>query len=115
MRQNGIPKTLQISGLTWPVKVRAKITYRNQQCDGLCKPKEQEILLSRDCAGKHDRARKNLLHELLHALLYDHVNYYEDEELILLLEERLDEFFRLNPDYFALYGYAHESANSESN
>ena len=115
MRPNGIPKQLEISGLTWPVKVRSKIVYRNQQCDGLCRPKEQEILLSRACAGKQDRARKNLLHELLHALFYDHVAYYENEELILLLEERLDEFIRLNPDFLALYGYQHESANSESN
>ena len=112
--KNGIPKKLEISGLAWPVHVRTNLTYRKQRCDGLCKPKEQEILLNRDIVGKHDRARKNLLHELLHALFYDHISYYENEELILLLEERLNEFIRLNPHYFELYGYHRSPENTET-
>lgn len=105
MRRNGIPKSLQIGGLTWPVKLRTQVTYNHQACDGLCRPRQQEILLNRAAVEKQDRARKNLLHEALHALFHDHVQYFENEELICILEERLDEFIRLNPAYFALYEY----------
>jgi hypothetical protein len=105
MRRNGIPKTLQISGLTWAVKLRAKILFQGERCDGLCRPVEQDILLDRENVARNDRARKNLLHESLHALFADRPEYFNNEELILMLEERLDEFIRLNPRFLALYNY----------
>lgn len=105
MRRNGIPKTLQIAGLTWAVKLRAKILLKGERCDGLCRPLEQDILLDRENVARNDRARKNLLHEGLHALFADRPVYFDDEALIELLEERLDEFIRLNPRFFALYDY----------
>ena len=95
-----LPPRILAAGLTWPVRTRAKLTS-----DGLCRPKEQDILLHRDCVNRIDRARKTLLHEMLHAMLYDRLELYENEELILLLEDRLDEVLRMNPDFLWMYGY----------
>lgn len=95
-----LPRSLHAAGLTWPVRVRKKMPN-----DGLCRPKEQDILIHADCAARMDRARRTVLHEALHALMYDRREFYENEELVLLLEDRLDEFLRLNPEFMWMYGY----------
>lgn len=72
--------------------------------DGLCVPGRQELLLCRSILKWNDRTRKTLLHEALHAALVSHPQYY-DETLIAIIEDRMDELIRLNPQFMEMYGY----------
>lgn len=98
-----IPSALRISGLTWGVRVKAKLKNDGGAVLwGQCLPAKQEILLDRSVLKIPDRARRTLLHEAIHAML-ESSKHYDDEELVLRLEEKIDQFLMDNPDFRALY------------
>ena len=99
-----IPKTITVAGLEWAVRIRTILTHGGETADGLCVPDKQQIILRRKITEKMDRARKTLLHEALHASLLAHPQYY-DEVLIAILEDRVDELIRLNPQLLEMYDY----------
>lgn len=98
------PKSITVSGLTWKVRTKAVVRLNGEDADGLCVPDKQEIHLARKATGRIDRARKTLVHESLHAALVGFPQYY-DENLITILEEKVDELIRLNPQLMEMYGY----------
>ena len=98
------PKHIQVSGLTWKIRRRAKLTHSGEEVYGLIFPDTQEIHLSGKALANADRARKTLVHESMHAALVGFPQYY-DENLITILEEKVDELIRLNPQLMEMYGY----------
>ena len=98
------PKTITVAGLEWTVRTRTILRHGGETVDGLCVPDRQEIILRKQVVAKADRTRKVLLHECLHAGLLAHPQYY-DETLIAIIEDRVDEIIRLNPQLMEMYGY----------
>lgn len=99
-----IPKAVTVAGLTWRIRTRRGLRYGGDVVDGLCIHDSQEIFLRGEILDKADRTRTTLIHEALHASLRAHPQYH-DEVLIGILEDRLDELIRLNPDLMRMYGY----------
>lgn len=97
-------KSIVVAGLRWAVRVRKDLKHMGEPVDGLCVPGRQELLLCRSILKWNDRTRKTLLHEALHAALVSHPQYY-DETLIAIIEDRMDELIRLNPQFMEMYGY----------
>lgn len=98
------PKRIHVSGLTWKVRVKSVLRHGGESVDGLCIPDKQEIHLARKITEHTDRARKTVVHESMHASLVGFPQYY-DENLITILEEKVDELIRLNPQLMEMYGY----------
>lgn len=96
-----LPAALLIGGLSWAVRIRARILHKGQRCDGLCRPQQQDILVQRDMSP--EQSRITLLHESLHAVFWDCPETFHDEALIERLTERLDAFLRDNPEFRGLY------------
>jgi hypothetical protein len=96
-----LPVSMKIAGLRWRVLPRARIIHDGKRADGLCKPDEQELLVSSKIDGV--RKRRALLHEALHAMFWDDVAVYENEPLILKLEERMDAMLEDNPEFRGMY------------
>ncbi len=95
-----IPRHLLITGMKWTVRVWKSVRYGGGECDGLCRVDRQDLLIAKHLHP--DQARKTLLHEAIHATLYDNDNFH-NEELVSLLTERLDSLLLDNPKFRALY------------
>jgi hypothetical protein len=93
-------KTLRIDGRTWTVVARKRIVHKGKQVGGLCEPANQRILYI-DTAHPEIQ-RRTILHEALHALLID-TSHYNDETLIVRLEQGLDAMLADNPEFTNLY------------
>lgn len=97
-----MPKSVYSAGVTWKIRRRKKLRVGGEECDGVCIPDKSEIVVDSTLNG--DRMRRALIHEVMHAALVSHRQYY-DEALISVLEDRLDEIIERNPDLMRMYGY----------
>lgn len=100
------PRVINSAGVEWKIRRKKDLMVGGEDCDGVCIPDNQEIILSAELKG--DRLRRALIHEAIHAALVSHRQYY-DENLTSLLEDRLDELISLNPDLMRMYGYVRPS------
>ena len=96
------PSILKIAGLTWPVRLRATIKHEGADYIGLCRPTKQDLLIHRDLAKTPEQARRVLLHEALHAMLWE-TEHFHDEALIDRLTERVDMLYADNLDFRGMY------------
>ncbi len=97
-----IPKCLHIAGMKWPVRLWKSVRHEGSECDGLCRACKQDILLHKGLLAVPDQLRKTLVHEAVHAMLYDS-KHFNDEELVSLLAERIDSLLLNTPKFLDLY------------
>ena len=99
------PKTFKLVNYSWDVRIVEQDTldailrhsYPPGSSLGVCRKQEQTILICRD-QSKQELPR-TVLHEALHACFIHNkiLDHSKEEEVVLLLEERLTDLIKNNP------------------